>query len=120
LRVRLYERGTCAFLDSVCGTYPGVFSLRAPAGLQQLLPESGFVEVEQPRLALSLGMPSATDAPTMMQVGLCVSRAVVAVFAGATQVAARTEVERHSGLETTSSAFVASGEMPVASGDKQS
>jgi hypothetical protein len=100
---------------------PGIFSLGAPGVLEQLLTESGFVELEQCTLALSLRMPSATEALTMMQEAFGAYRAVVADRPEAVRLDAWAEVgEMLKSFETTSAGFVAPGEVLVASGVKPS
>ena len=99
---------------------PGILSLGAPGVLKPLLTQIGSVDVEQRMLALSLRMPSATDALRIMQEGfgalssrrgLPRSRSRRRLDGGGTDTQA---------LETTSTGFVASGEVLVASGAKPS
>ena len=98
---------------------PGVFSLGAPGVLEQLLTDSGFVELEQRPLTLSLRMPSATEALTMMQEAFGAYRAVVDDCPEAVRAAAWAEVaEMLKSFETTSAGFVAPAEVLVASGVK--
>ena len=97
---------------------PGIFSLGATDVLEQLLTESGFVELDQRTLTLSLRMPSATDALTMMQEAFGAYRAVVADCPEAVRVTAWAEVAEMLKSFETSAGFVASGEVLVASGVK--
>jgi hypothetical protein len=89
---------------------PGIFSLGAAGVLEQLLTESGFVQLEQRTLALSLRMPSAREALTMMQEAFGAYRAVVDDCPEAVRVAAWAEVaEMLKSFETTSTGFIAPG-----------
>src|SRR5262245_6407706 len=56
---------------------PGIFALGAPAVLEQLLLDNGFVNVQQRIMALPLRMPSAAQALAMMQEAFGAYRAVV-------------------------------------------
>ena len=62
------------------------FLARATRPLERLFTESGFVEIEQPMLAISFRMTSAREALTMMQEAFGAYTAVVADCPEAVQV----------------------------------
>jgi ubiquinone/menaquinone biosynthesis C-methylase UbiE len=97
---------------------PGIFALGAPGVLEQLLVDSGFVDVEQRTLALALRMSSAAQALAMMQEAFGAYRAVVNDRPEAVQVAAWAEVAETLKRFETPTGFAAPAEVLVAAGVK--
>lgn len=94
---------------------PGIFALGAPGVLQQLLADCGFVRIEERTVAVTMALPSAKDALTMMQQAFGAYRAVIRDSPKAVQVAAWSEVA--AALETfEATGFSALGEVLVAAG----
>jgi SAM-dependent methyltransferase len=97
---------------------PGIFALGAPGVLERLLGASGFVDVEQRRVALALRMRSAARALEMMQEAFGAYRAVVDDRPEAVRVAAWAEVAETLERFDTPAGFVAPAEVLVAAGAK--
>lgn len=97
---------------------PGIFALGAPAVLERLLTDSGFVGIEQRTLAVPLRMPSAGQALAMMQEAFGAYRAVVSDSPEAVRVAAWAEVAETLKAFETTAGFVAPAEVLVAAGVK--
>lgn len=95
---------------------PGIFSLGAPGVLERLLVDSGFQDVEQRTLTLSLRMASAAQALAMMQEAFGAYRAVIGDRPEAVQAAAWAEVTETLGSFQTSAGFVAPAEVLAISG----
>ena len=95
---------------------PGIFSLGAPGVLERLLVDSGFQDVEQRTLTLSLRMASAAQALAMMQEAFGAYRAVIGDRPEAVQAAVWTEVTETLGSFQTSAGFVAPAEVLAISG----
>jgi cyclopropane fatty-acyl-phospholipid synthase-like methyltransferase len=94
---------------------PGIFALGTPGVLQQLFADCGFVRIEERTLDVTMTLPSAKDALTMMQQAFGAYRAVIQDSPEAVQVAAWSEVAAV--LETfEATAFTAPGEVLVAAG----
>ena len=97
---------------------PGIFALGAPGVLERLLVDNGFVGIEQRRLALSLQMPSAAQALTMMHEAFGAYRAVLSDSTESVRRAAWAEVAEILTTYETSTGFVAPAEVLVAAGTK--
>ena len=97
---------------------PGIFSLGDPGVIERLFVDSGFVGVEQHTLALTLRMPSATQALAMMQEAFGAYRAVVSDRPEAVRVAAWAEVAETLKTLETATGFAAPAEVLVAAGAK--
>jgi hypothetical protein len=97
---------------------PGIFALGVPGVLEQLLVDSGFVDVEQRTLALPLRMFSAAQALGMMQEAFGAYRAVLSDSSEAVRAAAWTEVAETLTAFETPMGFVGPAEVLVAAGTK--
>lgn len=97
---------------------PGIFALGAPGLLERLLVDSGFANVEQRTMGLTLRMPSAAHALAMMQEAFGAYRAVVGDQPEAVQVSAWAEVAETLRTFETATGFVAPAEVLVAAGMK--
>lgn len=97
---------------------PGIFALGPPGVLERLFADSGFVGVQQRTVALSLRMPSAAQALTMMQDAFGAYRAVVSDSPEGVRMAAWTEVAERLKAFETPTGFVAGAEVLVAAGVK--
>ena len=95
---------------------PGIFSLGPPGVLERLLVDSGFQDVEQRTLTLSLQMASAAQALAMMQEAFGAYRAVIGDRPDAVQAAAWAEVTETLGSFQTSAQFVTPAEVLAISG----
>jgi ubiquinone/menaquinone biosynthesis C-methylase UbiE len=95
---------------------PGIFSLGAPGVLERLLVDSGFQDVEERTLTLSLRMASAAEALAMMQEAFGAYRAVIGDRPEAVQAAAWAEVTETLGSFHTPAGFVAPAEVLAISG----
>jgi len=97
---------------------PGIFALGAPGVLTRLLGDGGFVGIEERTLAVSLRLPSARQALTMMQEAFALYRAIVSDQPSDVQAAAWKEVAE--ALETfeTPAGFVGPTEILVAAGTR--
>lgn len=99
---------------------PGIFSLGAPGVLERLLIQSGFIDVEQRAIAVSLRLPSAAEALAMMQEAFGAYRAVVADCPEAVRAAAWAEVAETLKSFESSTGFAAEGEVLAAAGVRPS
>jgi SAM-dependent methyltransferase len=97
---------------------PGIFALGASGRLERLFAEGGFVDIEQRTVAVTLRMPSAAQALTMMQEAFGAYRAVVSDCPERVRVAAWTEVAETLATFETAAGFAAPAEVLVAGGVK--
>jgi hypothetical protein len=97
---------------------PGIFALGTPGVVERLLTDNGFVGINQRTLALTLRMPSATQALAMMQEAFGAYRAVVSDRPEAVRLAAWAEVAETLRTLETATGFVAPAEVRVAAGTK--
>jgi ubiquinone/menaquinone biosynthesis C-methylase UbiE len=95
---------------------PGIFSLGAPGVLERLLVDSGFQDVEERTLTLSLRMASAAQALALMKEAFGAYRAVIGDRPEAVQAAAWAEVTETLGSFQMSAGFVAPAEVLAISG----
>jgi hypothetical protein len=97
---------------------PGIFALGAPGTLGRLLQDSGFADIEQRAMAVSLRVPSTEQALTMMQEAFGASRAVVSDCSESVRATAWAEVAELLETFKTSADLVAPAEVMVAAGVK--
>jgi ubiquinone/menaquinone biosynthesis C-methylase UbiE len=97
---------------------PGIFALGGPGRMEQLMKETGFVDVEQRALAVPLRMPSAAHTLVMMQDAFGAYRAVVNDRSELVRGAAWAEVAEFLKTFETATGFVAPAEVLVAAGRK--
>ena len=97
---------------------PGIFALGAPAVMENLLTESGFVDIEQRTFAVPLRMASAAYALVMMQDAFGAYRAIVSDRPELVRAAAWAEVAHTLKTFETPTGFVGPAEVLVAAGAK--
>lgn len=96
---------------------PGIFALSAPGIAEGIFVSSGFTDVEQRTLELTLRLDSAAEALEMMQEAFGAYRAVVSDCPEAVQAAAWDEVaEMLRSFEAGDGGFAAPGEVLVVGG----
>lgn len=99
---------------------PGIFALGKPGGLETLLLDTGFVDVNERILTPTWRLSSAAEALAMMQEAFGAYRAVISDCAEAVQAAAWGEVAEFLKTFETPAGFVAPSEVLVAAGVKPS
>jgi ubiquinone/menaquinone biosynthesis C-methylase UbiE len=97
---------------------PGIFALGAPGVMEQLLKQSGFVDIEQRTFAVPLRMQSAAHALVMIQDAFGAYRAVLNDQPELVRSAAWAEVAETLKTFETPTGFVAPAEVLVAAGAK--
>jgi ubiquinone/menaquinone biosynthesis C-methylase UbiE len=97
---------------------PGIFALGAPGVMEQLLNQSGFVDIEQRTFAVPLRMQSAAHALVMIQDAFGAYRAVLNDQPELVRSAAWAEVAETLKTFETPTGFVAPAEVLVAAGAK--
>ena len=97
---------------------PGIFSLGQPGVIENLLMESGFVDIQKDIFSIPLKMSSAVQALEMLQEAAGAYRAVVSDCPEDVQTAAWKEVAKALKSFETEDGFNANGELAVAGGIK--